>query len=115
MIAFSLWHRGPSGYRYWNKDKELTKKGIAFCLCHSVKYCLPDLLKKTERKKTTIKNTATLILWGKKKQFISMLISFYLLAFEEVAMGSLWLEPKFIKQNKMIAVDLSIKWEKNTL
>lgn len=71
--------------------KKSTKNVIVFCLCHSLKYCLPDLLKKTNQNKTQP------ISFCDTKQLIKMLIGFYLLAFEETAMASLWFEQILLK------------------
>lgn len=71
-------------------------------LCHSLKYCLPDLLKNKNKPKP-IKTKQLPLSFCNIKQLIKMLISFYQLALEERAIGLLWLEPIFIKQNKIIS------------
>jgi len=73
---------------------------MPFCLCHSLKYCLPGLLKNKNKPKPIKPKQLPLSLCN-TKQLIKMLVHFYQLALEDTAMGLLWLEPIFIKQNKI--------------
>lgn len=102
MITCSLWHRGPSGHKYWNTDEEITKKSLLSASSTPWNVVSP-ICSKTKTNQNQTKTKQLPLSFCNIKQLIKMLISFYQLALEGIAKCPLWLELIFIKQNKIIS------------